>query len=465
MASEVLMPRQGNTVESCIILSWKKGEGDSVQQGEVLCEVETDKATFEVESPAKGILLKVLYPEGADVPVLELIAIVGESKEDISALLEKRGAGDSVSGGAPEATEERSSDLPSETPDEAMASVSNAEAVSASVGVSSAISPRAKNLATAKGVSVNGIAGSGPGGRIIERDVQKVLGGSFELTPAAIALLKSDGGNVPARGTGLGGRITTQDVTDAGTPTAPAATANAVVVGAFPGPTSEVSVQGIRRRVAERMVASLQNTAQVSLFMPADATELRAYRARLKSSNERSDLSGINFNDMVLYAVSRTLVVYPEMNAHYLGDRIVRFERVHLGFAVDTPRGLVVPVIKNADLLSLKEISSEAKRLASLCLDGKISSGELTGGTFTVSNLGALGIEYFTPVLNPPQVGIVGVGSILPRPVERNGGYEIVPHLMLSLTADHQAVDGAPAARFLRSLVANVAAFDLLLAE
>jgi pyruvate dehydrogenase E2 component (dihydrolipoamide acetyltransferase) len=233
--------------------------------------------------------------------------------------------------------------------------------------------------------------------------------------------------------------------------------------GAFPGPTKEIPVQGIRRRVAERMLASLQTTAQVTLFMSADATAIRSYRARLKAS--RPDLSSVNVNDMILYAVSRTLLAYPEMNAYFERSKILQFERVHLGFAVDTPRGLMVPVIRHADQLSLREISMEAKRLAASCVEGKISSGELSGGTFTVSNLGTVGIEYFTPVLYSPQVGIVGVGNITLRPVEADGKYEFVPHLPLSLTVDHQAVDGAPAARFLQSLAANLATFDLLLAE
>lgn len=463
MASEVLMPRQGNTVESCIILSWKKKEGEHVEQGEVLCEVETDKATFEVEAPTAGTVLKVLHPEGADVPVLELIAVIGEANEDISAIVAKQKDGAGRDGSAQESTEP-AVEAPSSASEPPAVEAAAAATGTAVVATNGAASPRARNLAEAKGLNLDGIRGSGPGGRVIERDVQAVLGDAPELTPAAIAALKASGKERPTQGSGLGGRVTAADVASAAT-AAERVAAPETGPAAGIGPSRELPVQGIRKRVAERMLGSLQNTAQVSLFMPADARELRAYRRRLKSAGSDSGLAGINLNDMVLYAVSRTLVVYPELNAHFLGDKIVQFERVHLGFAVDTPRGLMVPVIKNADQLSLKEISIEAKRLAAACMNGKASSNDLSGGTFTVSNLGALGIEYFTPVLNPPQVGIVGVGSVSLKPVETEGAPEFIPHLSLSLTVDHQAVDGAPAARFLRSLVANVAAFDLLLAE
>ncbi len=468
MASEVLMPRQGNTVESCIILSWKKAEGEHVEQGEVLCEVETDKATFEVEAPAAGTVLKVLHPEGADVPVLELIAVIGKADEDISAIMAKQKNGAGQNGGPPK-TEKPAGEAPAPasrtSTNEPPSAAASKPAVAPGTATNGAASPRARNLAEAKGLSLDGVAGSGPGGRVIERDVQAVLGSAPELTPAAIATLKASGKERPTQGSGLGGRVTASDVAAAGTAAAARAAGSETVPAGGIGPSRELPVQGIRKRVAERMLGSLQNTAQVSLFMPADARELRAYRSRLKSAGADSELAGINLNDMVLYAVSRTLVVYPELNAHFLGDKIVQFDRVHLGFAVDTPRGLMVPVIKNADQLSLKDISIEAKRLAAACMNGKASSNDLSGGTFTVSNLGALGIEYFTPVLNPPQVGIVGVGSVSLKPIEVDGTPEFIPHLSLSLTVDHQAVDGAPAARFIRSLVANVAAFDLLLAE
>ena len=468
MAIEVVMPRQGNTVESCIILSWKKRENDAVAAGEVLCEVETDKATFEVEAPEGGTLLKVLHPEGADVPVLETIAVIGKKGEDIGALLAKAtgGAetgtpGDAERGGAAR-TEATAAAVKGEPAAAEPGARNGAPATLA--GGKLAISPRARNLADAKGLDPATVTGSGPGGRIIERDVVRALGSMPEMTPAAVAAVKAKGGVRPPAGTGLGGRVTAADVEAARSAAAPT-TARAAGAGEFPGPTKELPVQGVRKRIAERMLSSLQSTAQLTLNMPVDARSIVSMRARLKATAPERGLVGVSLNDMVNYAVARTLRGFPGLNAHFLGERILQFERVHLGFAVDTPRGLMVPVIRNADLLSLKEISLEVRRLASACLEGKVTPDELAGASFTVTNLGALGIESFTPVLNPPQVGIVGVGTILPRPVERNGSYEFVPHITLSLTVDHQGVDGAPASRFLRALASNIATFDLLLAE
>jgi len=193
---------------------------------------------------------------------------------------------------------------------------------------------------------------------------------------------------------------------------------------------------------------------------------LKMLRSRLKTSDPQLGLQKISINDLVLFAVSRTLLQYPFMNSHFLGDTIETFSHVHLGFAVDTPKGLLVPVVRYADQLSLQSLSDEAKRLASLSVEGKAQSEDLTGGTFTVSNLGAMGIEYFTPVLNVPEVAILGVGGINLRPVEEEDGDVVfVPHIGLSLTIDHQAVDGAPAARFLQALCANIASIDLLMAR
>jgi pyruvate dehydrogenase E2 component (dihydrolipoamide acetyltransferase) len=233
----------------------------------------------------------------------------------------------------------------------------------------------------------------------------------------------------------------------------------------FPGPVEEISTKGIRKLIADRMLQSLRNHAQLTLNASADARAFQSFRRKLKESPETLGLGGITLNDFVLYAVSRTLPAYRELNAHWAGDKILRFARVHLGFAVDTPRGLMVPVIRNADLLSLKAISAEAKRLAKACTGGGITPDELAGGTFTISNLGALGIESFTPVLNTPQVAILGVCSVTPKPVMTDGKVEFIPSIGLSLTIDHQAVDGAPGARFLKDLTEAIAGFDILLAK
>jgi pyruvate dehydrogenase E2 component (dihydrolipoamide acetyltransferase) len=212
------------------------------------------------------------------------------------------------------------------------------------------------------------------------------------------------------------------------------------------------------------MLASLQNTAQLTLNASADARSILGYRSKCKAAPEEAGVGGISINDVVLYATVKTLGEFPELNAHYLGDKIVEFQNIHLGFAVDTPRGLMVPVIRYANLMTLKQLSAEAKRLAMACIEGTIDPDALGGGTFTVTNLGAAGIESFTPVLNAPEVGILGVCAIQPKPVMNGSEVEFVPHMGLSLTFDHCAADGAPAARFLVSLKQKLAAFELTLA-
>jgi pyruvate dehydrogenase E2 component (dihydrolipoamide acetyltransferase) len=189
-----------------------------------------------------------------------------------------------------------------------------------------------------------------------------------------------------------------------------------------------------------------------------------SYRQKCKAAPEEAGTGGISINDIVLYATAKTLLEFPELNAHCMGDRIVQFENVHLGLAIDTPRGLIVPVIRYANLMSLKQLSFEARRLAAACMEGSIDPDVLSGGTFTVTNLGALGIESFTPVLNTPETGILGVCSIQAKPVMIGGEVEFIQHMGLSLTFDHRAVDGAPAARFLASLREKLAAFEQTLA-
>jgi pyruvate dehydrogenase E2 component (dihydrolipoamide acetyltransferase) len=225
-----------------------------------------------------------------------------------------------------------------------------------------------------------------------------------------------------------------------------------------------VKVAGVRKVIAERMLASLQTTAQLTLHASADARGLQALRARFKGSDPAFGLQGVTINDLLLVAVARTLPAHRDLNAHFQGDTLSRFAHVQLGLAVDTPAGLMVPVIRNADRLSLRQISQEAKRLVAACQARRVTPDELRGGTFTVTNLGGLGIESFTPVLNPPEVAILGVSNINLKPVQAGQEVAFVPHIGLSLTINHQVVDGAPAARFLQALARNLAEIDLLLA-
>jgi pyruvate dehydrogenase E2 component (dihydrolipoamide acetyltransferase) len=284
---------------------------------------------------------------------------------------------------------------------------------------------------------------------------------------------------VPATGSGLGGRVTAADLAGGGAAAGTAAAAagsgvaasGAALANLGEGAITETAVKGIRKLISDRMSQSLAESAQLTLNASAPAVRLQTLRARMKGSAEDLGFSKITVNDMVLYAVSRTLPRFPFMNALKTGDTLKTYERVHLGVAVDTPRGLMVPVIRNANLLSLRQISAEAKRLAAACQKGGVSPDELSGSTFTVTNLGSLGISSFTPVLNAPEVGILGVCNIELKPVaateadnDDGCGVQFLPHIGLSLTINHQMVDGAPAARFLKALSEAVADIDLTLA-
>ena len=261
-------------------------------------------------------------------------------------------------------------------------------------------------------------------------------------------------------GTGPGGRVLERDVLQA----------QAQILHSPPIPTSAVyegataiPLRGIRKRTAERMLQSLQSTAQLTLNSSADARSLFEWRQTFKVHPD-PEVQAISLNDLILFAVARSLLVHPELNSLLENDTIYQFSSVHLGFAVDTPRGLLVPVIRNVEALTLRELAMQTKQLASECQDGRIAAELLQGGSFTVSNLGHLGIEQFTPILNPPQVGILGVGNIGLKPVQTSEDIEFHPHLGLSLTVNHQVVDGAPSARFLQTLSRSLADFTMLLA-
>ncbi len=310
------------------------------------------------------------------------------------------------------------------------------------------ISPRAKAEAERQNLDITKAVPTGPNGRIIERDIMVLAEKGYKVTAAAAS--QYAGG---AEGSGLGGAVTTADLT------APAAAAPAAVPAAE---YTDIKLSGVRKAIARSMHASLSEMAQLTLNASFDATAVMAFRERVKANAEKLGLPNITLNDIVLYAVSRTLKKHADINAHFLGDVMRRFASVNLGMAVDTERGLLVPTIFGADKLSLSEIAAAAKSLAAQAQSGKISPDLLSGGTFTVTNLGALGVESFTPVINPPQTCILGVCSITYKLKASGAAY---PAMGLSLTFDHRAVDGAPAARFLKDLCTALESFDLLLAQ
>ncbi len=408
MATPVIMPKQGQSVETCIISQWFKKKGDMVSAGDILFSYETDKAAFDLESPVNGVLLDVFYNDGAEVPVLENVAVIGNPGEETKSFMPGTVASAATSG----------SSLPPS------AEISKEESISEKVSLTKTgdnkirISPKAKQLANKKGFSYADIEGSGPNGRIIFSDIEKFLSGSKPLSKIS-------------------------DTT---------------------GPEfSEQPLSNVRRLIAKAMHSSLQNSAQLTHHMGADVRRLLEYRRKIKEGlKEGTEKQDITLNDMICWCVIRALERYPEMNVHFLDDRIKTYNKIHLGIAVDTPRGLMVPTVKNAGEMDLGKLSAELKAVAGACKKGNINPELLqsNSASFTISNLGNYGVEMFTPVINLPQAGILGVCTIINRPADLgNNIFGFVPYIGLSLTYDHRAIDGGPATSFLREIKQQIENF------
>jgi pyruvate dehydrogenase E2 component (dihydrolipoamide acetyltransferase) len=414
MATPLEMPKLGNTVEDCLLARWNKRAGDTVAEGELVAEIETDKATFELTSPVDGTLLATFFEAGDLVPVFTNICVIGAPGESVAAFQPQVAS-------AP-GTERRSSEpAPSEELAPPPPSGGGPASLSAPQGL---YSPRAKRFAAEHGFRPEHVAGSGPQGRVLEADLKRLYYESPRPTPLAGHLLES---SFEIRGE-------------------PSGLVRAADLGAPPEKMSH-----IRERVARRLRESLAVTAQYTMNASADATGLLALRARIKARGESAGLPDININEMVMFSAIKALALMPEVNVGFADGKIYHHPGVNIGFACDTPRGLLVPVVKEAGKLSLAELAVRIKDLSRQALDGAISPDDLAGGTFTVSNLGVYGIESFSPILNPPQVAILGVNSIELKAVRRDGAVVFVEHIGLSLTCDHQVIDGAPGARFLKT--------------
>ena len=414
MANAVLMPKAGITVESCIIGKWEKKVGDQIAEGDILFTYETDKAAFECESTAAGELLEIFFGDGEEVPCLVNVCAIGSKGEDVSAL-------------RPDGAAAAAEAVPTVEAAPAPA-VEIAAPTVAAAGGAGKISPRARSLAGRAGVDGFLAVPTGPNGRIIERDVRRLMAeGAPDVRAEAPA---------PAS-------AATDDASE----------------------YEDVKFSGIRRAISKSMHNSLATMAQLTHNFSFDASAVLAYRKLLKESG--GECAGITIGDLILYAVSRVLPAWPDLNAHMLDDSSIRkFRHVNLGVAVDPPRGLIVPTIMHADEKSLLEISKELKVLAAEARDGAISPDKLTGASFTVSNLGGFGVESFTPVINPPQTGILGVCTTVQRPkLGEDGSIRLYPAMALSLTYDHRAIDGAPASRFVQELCRQLEHFTVLLAK
>lgn len=543
----IIMPRQGQSVESCIITKWHKKVGDVVSKGELLFSYETDKAAFDEETKEEGVVLSILSDEGDDVPCLQIVCYIGEAEENVA---EEHAAGLGAEKLPPTAT---MSALELQSPIEgavvskkeaalsaALDNAHAAEAYNADTEASNAqetphhvnlhtgeaqtlvarqhnpantfLSPRARTLAEKSGADISRAVASGPNGRIIARDVQALIDQGKLITRAAQGILpQSVHGIVPAgvQGTGLGGRVTLHDIRLAEQDTSVtesiaidsvppyALQENSVPLGKEQHPThdgphhhavdnkektavmpplafQEIAqhpayrdepLSNIRKRIAKTMQQSIATMAQLTHTVTYDATNVLLLRKQYKEQGKHFGMEGVTLGDLIVFATVRTLTQadHAHLNAHYLGDTLRYFTDVHLGIAVDTARGLMVPTIRHANQKSLLEISNEIKALAAACQSGAVDPDLLVGASFTVSNLGAFEIEHFTPIINPPQTGVLGVNTLQQRVRDKDGQMEVYPAMSLSLTYDHRALDGAPASRFLRDLKRNLENIQLLM--
>jgi pyruvate dehydrogenase E2 component (dihydrolipoamide acetyltransferase) len=450
MATTVVMPQLGNTVESCLITAWHVKVGDTVEASTVLCDIETDKSTMDVPAGVAGTVLALLVAEGDDVPVKSPIAIIGAPGEavDVPAAPAAEAAPASAEEAAPAAP------VAPSTP------TVTATAPIATPGEDAPASPRAKAAANAASIPVQSAGvGTGPHGRIIERDVEAAIAAGPGVTAGARG---SDAYTPGQSGTGIGGRVTTGDL--AAPVVATPVAAPAPIAAPTSGTVTETPLKGIRKLIADRMRESLAVSAQLSYDMSASAEAMLALRARLKATDPSLGLNLVTIGDLIGLVTAKVVRNHPNLNAHLVDGVLRSFSDVHLGMAVDTPRGLMVPTIRNAAAMGLREFAATTKELAAQCQEGRISPDLLTGATFTVSNLGSFGITSFTPIVNLPQTGILGINAIVPAAtIDKDGNLGVERRISFSLTADHQVVDGADAARFLRDLTTAIASVDLFL--
>jgi len=447
MATEVLVPPLGQTVDTVTLVTWYKNEGETVAQGEPLFAIETDKATLDIEAPGSGTLRGVMAQPGDEVKVLSPIALIaapGEALEISQPItLSHPAAGDTTA-----STPDRE---PQPRPADGRQRIF--------------ISPRARRLAEEHEVPLTELKASGPEGAVVERDVRAYLETQTASSTAAplitpVARRMAEEAGLDWRGLtggGPGGRITRDDVVQA-LRTAPVLPMTVAALTEMNEATEVIPLRSVRAVIAERLLRSATNAAQVTLTVEADATALVKLRDQLAQ-----DGVGASYNDLFLYILGRALREHPGLNASLEEDTIKVWRRIHIGLAVDTERGLLVPVVRDVDRKGLLQLSEETLSLVERARGGRCTPDELSGGTFTLTNLGMFGIDAFTPLLNLPECAVLGVGRIKRQPVmvgDEVLGRELV---WLSLTFDHRLVDGGPAARFLQRVVQLVESPHLLI--
>ncbi|RQD72302.1 MAG: 2-oxo acid dehydrogenase subunit E2 [Tindallia sp. MSAO_Bac2] len=437
MATKVIMPKQGLQMKKGTIRKWLKKEGETVKAEEPLFEIETDKLNIEITSPDSGTLLKITRQEGEVVPITQIIGVIGEAGEDISDLLaEAEKEASKSTSEAPKdkkktAKEEKTPEVPAEP-----------AAPKRQPGEKVYITPRAKTRAQEAEVDYETITGSSPQGWIVERDILAIAEKSRQdhrSTPVAAKMAREKGISLAAiTGTGENGRVTKEDVEKY--------LASGQATGAMRARTTElIPFEGMRQVIADRMMESLQTSAQLSHRIKVDMSEVIRLREMFKEDGQK-----ISVNDILVKVVSKALMENPMVNASLTEEGILTHQYVNMGIAVAVENGLIVPVIKDADLLTLQEINAAGKELVEKAKTNNLDTEDYTGGTFTISNLGMFDIDDFTAIINPPESAILAVGKTEKTPVVREDEIVIRPMMTLSLTYDHRVIDGAPAAQFLQ---------------
>jgi len=419
------MPKFGETMTEGTIFNWIAAEGDQIEIGDPLFEIETDKASLEVEAEEAGILAKILVQENETAPIGDLVAVIAEEGEDI----------DSIDFGS-ESSKEAAVEEDSEENVEEEKSEEKSEKIVRAEGEKIKASPAAKRLAKEKGVRLLDIQPAQGREAVIEADVRDYVNNNFpSATPTAEKKAAAQGIDLNSvEGTGAGGRVQSSDVDSY----------NVQDTGA----DQEIEFTGLRKVISKRMTQSFQEVPQVTTTVKVDMTEIKGLREEIKQASEEH----ISYTDILVLVASRMLKKYPKINSHISQNSMVVKSNINIGIAVDVPDGLVVPVIKNAGRKGLEEIAKERKVLVEKAREGRLNNDDLSGGTFTITNLGGFETEIFTPIINQPEAAILGVGQISDKVVAVNGEAEVRPMLWLSLAYDHRAVDGAPAAKFLQKI-------------
>lgn len=426
MALNVTMPKWGLTMKEGRVTRWFKSEGETIQQGEPFFEVETEKITNTVEAETSGIVFQIVVSAGMNVAVGSIVAIIAQPDEQPQRIDAESAA--AVSPAAAEKPQPAHETAPEK-------------------GKFVRATPAARRLAKELGIDLTAVAGTGPEGRVSESDVRQYQDSGKavpKVTPLAREMIRQAGLDASTiAGSGEGGKITKKDVAQALAQQMPATP---------PPPVQSIPFTGMRRSIAENMHASLQNTAQLTIFTEVDVTEMIHFRDVMREQFHSDDTPKPSVNDILILAVSSALGHFPIMNSTLVGDEIILHDSVHMGIAVALPDGLMVPVLRDADEMGLLEIARGSRALARKAREGTLTVDEVTGGTFTLSNLGMFAVDGVTPILKPPETGILGVGRVKAKPAVHNGEIAIRSMMFLNLTFDHRVVDGAPAAKFLEAV-------------